>query len=143
MCRKIVENDDIAGLDRFVVECEVLAEGAVGVSAVTPDKYGGRVVADGCEQLARLGSLHREHRARVSFGELPAFDHREDIVGEFEEPQLATLVDEVPAGNSWIHEYKYDGYRLRVERAGDRVRLFTRYGSGAAALAEDAKLLLK
>jgi bifunctional non-homologous end joining protein LigD len=30
----------------------------------------------------------------------------------FEEPQLATLVDEVPAGNSWIHEYKYDGYRL-------------------------------
>src|SRR5437763_1579483 len=30
----------------------------------------------------------------------------------FEEPQLATLVDEVPPGDSWIHEYKYDGYRL-------------------------------
>src|SRR3954465_14933388 len=30
----------------------------------------------------------------------------------FAEPQLATLVDEVPSGNGWIHEYKYDGYRL-------------------------------
>src|SRR4051795_9057201 len=32
----------------------------------------------------------------------------------FEEPQLATLVDDVPPGNSWIHEYKYDGYRLLI-----------------------------
>ena len=30
----------------------------------------------------------------------------------FQEPQLATLVDEVPTGTGWIHEYKYDGYRL-------------------------------
>src|SRR5689334_6284348 len=30
----------------------------------------------------------------------------------FEEPQLATLVDEVPTGNSWLQEIKYDGYRL-------------------------------
>jgi bifunctional non-homologous end joining protein LigD len=30
----------------------------------------------------------------------------------FEEPQLATLVDDVPPGDGWIHEYKYDGYRL-------------------------------
>src|SRR4051794_38922982 len=38
----------------------------------------------------------------------------------FEPPQLATLVDEVPTGNSWIHEYKYDGYRLELA-AGDGV----------------------
>src|SRR6476620_11132897 len=30
----------------------------------------------------------------------------------FAEPQLATLVDEVPPGPGWAHEYKYDGYRL-------------------------------
>jgi len=30
----------------------------------------------------------------------------------FAEPQLATLVDEVPPGPGWLHEYKYDGYRL-------------------------------
>ena len=35
----------------------------------------------------------------------------------FEEPQLATLVDEVPTGNAWLHEYKYDGYRLLLASA--------------------------
>jgi bifunctional non-homologous end joining protein LigD len=28
----------------------------------------------------------------------------------------------------WLHEIKYDGYRLRVERDGDLVRLITRGG---------------
>ena len=34
----------------------------------------------------------------------------------------------VPAGAEWFHEIKFDGYRLRVERDGDRVRLITRGG---------------
>jgi ATP-dependent DNA ligase len=34
----------------------------------------------------------------------------------------------VPSGPDWLHEVKYDGYRLRVERDGDRVRLFSRNG---------------
>jgi bifunctional non-homologous end joining protein LigD len=34
----------------------------------------------------------------------------------------------VPAGPEWLHEIKMDGYRLRVERNGDRVRLITRGG---------------
>jgi hypothetical protein len=32
----------------------------------------------------------------------------------------------VPAGADWFHEIKYDGYRLRVERDGERVHLITR-----------------
>jgi ATP-dependent DNA ligase len=34
----------------------------------------------------------------------------------------------VPRSPDWLHEVKYDGYRLRVERDGDRVRLITRGG---------------
>jgi bifunctional non-homologous end joining protein LigD len=34
----------------------------------------------------------------------------------------------VPAGEHWIHEIKYDGFRLRLERAGNAVRLITRGG---------------
>ena len=34
----------------------------------------------------------------------------------------------VPATPAWLHEIKNDGYRLRVERTGDRVRLITRNG---------------
>jgi ATP-dependent DNA ligase len=44
---------------------------------------------------------------------------------EFCLPTKATLV---PSGPDWLHEVKYDGYRLRIERDGDRVRLFSRNG---------------
>lgn len=35
----------------------------------------------------------------------------------------------VPAGPNWIHEVKYDGYRMRVERNGKSVRLFSKGGT--------------
>jgi bifunctional non-homologous end joining protein LigD len=41
---------------------------------------------------------------------------------------LPTVAKTVPAGPEWLHEIKYDGFRLRVERNGDRVRLITRGG---------------
>jgi bifunctional non-homologous end joining protein LigD len=41
---------------------------------------------------------------------------------------IPTTGKAVPAGAEWFHEIKYDGYRLRVERNGDRVRLITRGG---------------
>src|ERR1700756_3898921 len=41
---------------------------------------------------------------------------------------LSTKSTSVPAGPDWLHEVKYDGYRLRLERDGDRVRLITRGG---------------
>ena len=41
---------------------------------------------------------------------------------------IPTKSIKVPAGPDWLHEIKYDGYRLRLERDGDRVRLITRGG---------------
>jgi ATP dependent DNA ligase domain len=41
---------------------------------------------------------------------------------------LPTGREVVPAGPDWIHEVKYDGYRLRVERNRDRVRLLSKNG---------------
>ncbi|HEU5481742.1 MAG TPA: DNA ligase D [Sphingomicrobium sp.] len=46
----------------------------------------------------------------------------------FQEPQLATLVDDVPAGGSWIHEYKYDGYRLLLAIGDGVATAWTRNG---------------
>jgi len=44
-------------------------------------------------------------------------------------PQLATLVDRMPAGEAeWIYEVKLDGYRLLARLDRGRVRLFTRNG---------------
>jgi bifunctional non-homologous end joining protein LigD len=42
---------------------------------------------------------------------------------------IPTVGKVVPAGADWFHEVKYDGYRLRIEREGDRVRLITRGGN--------------
>jgi ATP-dependent DNA ligase len=41
---------------------------------------------------------------------------------------VPTTATKVPASPDWLHEVKYDGYRLRLERDGDRVRLITRGG---------------
>jgi DNA ligase D-like protein (predicted ligase) len=43
-------------------------------------------------------------------------------------PQLASPADEVPQGDQWIHEVKYDGYRCQVLLEPDRVRVITRNG---------------
>ena len=43
-------------------------------------------------------------------------------------PQLATLVDAAPAGDDWLHEIKYDGYRLIAVLERGSVRLLTRNG---------------
>jgi ATP-dependent DNA ligase len=40
----------------------------------------------------------------------------------------------VPDGPDWLHEVKYDGYRLRLERDGERVRLITRGGHRARSV---------
>jgi bifunctional non-homologous end joining protein LigD len=33
-------------------------------------------------------------------------------------PQLTRLVDEAPNGEGWLHEIKYDGYRMHARIAG-------------------------
>jgi len=41
---------------------------------------------------------------------------------------IPTRGTKVPAGPDWLHEIKYNGYRVRLERDGNRVRLISRNG---------------
>ena len=43
-------------------------------------------------------------------------------------PQLTQLVDAAPVGDGWLHEIKYDGYRMMARLDHGDVRLLTRTG---------------
>ena len=44
------------------------------------------------------------------------------------EPQLAQLVKAPPEGPEWIHELKYDGYRIGCRIDGRAIALISRNG---------------
>ena len=46
----------------------------------------------------------------------------------FVEPQLATLVEAPPKGDDWLHEIKFDGYRVEVAIGAGGATLYTRTG---------------
>lgn len=43
-------------------------------------------------------------------------------------PQLTRLVAEAPVGEGWLHEIKYDGYRMHGRIDGGKAKLLTRTG---------------
>ena len=49
-------------------------------------------------------------------------------VPEWIKPQLTKLVDTPPDGPEWLHEIKFDGYRMHARLDRDAVRLLTRTG---------------
>jgi hypothetical protein len=44
-------------------------------------------------------------------------------------PALATSINKVPSGERWIHEIKFDGYRVQVHLKDAAVKVFTRRGN--------------
>ena len=60
-------------------------------------------------------------------------------------PQLATLASEPPSGDRWVHEIKYDGYRIGCLIDTNGVRLISRNGNDWTevfpSIAEAAKQL--
>lgn len=46
----------------------------------------------------------------------------------FVKPMLALLVDKPPQGKQWLHEVKWDGYRIQAHLEGRSIKLYTRAG---------------
>jgi bifunctional non-homologous end joining protein LigD len=59
---------------------------------------------------------------------VPSIVSSPQVIPALLEPQLCTLVEQPPSGADWLHEIKYDGWRLLARKQGDDVRLYTRGG---------------
>jgi bifunctional non-homologous end joining protein LigD len=81
---------------------------------------------------ASLGTPERAKSASTARATKPkaarASQREVDPLPHAQEPELATLVDTAPVGDSWIHELKFDGYRVIARVEGQAVTLLTRNG---------------
>jgi bifunctional non-homologous end joining protein LigD len=61
----------------------------------------------------------------------------------FIKPELATLVDDAPEGDDWIHEIKFDGYRMQCHVQNGRVTIYSRNGNDWTSKLSELKAALK
>jgi bifunctional non-homologous end joining protein LigD len=89
------------------------------------------------QELAALGELRADHagRAKVIAARGKTVPDpgrvrgaRKGILPAFLEPSLPQQTDKAPSGPKWVHEIKYDGYRMQARIDGTEVRLLTRQG---------------
>jgi bifunctional non-homologous end joining protein LigD len=97
-----------------------IAEGALkkGKSKSTAKTSRRRGEAAMARILRRTASAMNAAKAARPRSALPAFV----------EPCLATLVDKAPDSDNWIHEIKFDGYRVQARLERGKVKLLTRRG---------------
>ncbi|MBV9826191.1 MAG: DNA ligase D [Alphaproteobacteria bacterium] len=129
----IKERDDVAvpGSDTALVDdnpLSVASGRSMEVIAKNKDRVWdsgkGEVPADppAAKSASKSAGKHQSSKTAV---QRPA-GARKRVMPETVEPQLATLAEKAPDGAEWLHEIKYDGYRIlaRIERG--EVRLLTR-----------------
>ncbi|MBJ6727422.1 DNA ligase D [Geomesophilobacter sediminis] len=103
--------------DEFAATEDALAQETSVVS--------GRTLEEIAADRDRLWSSERGEEKPEGFGH-PLGESFPDYIA----PQAATLVDRVPEGGEWLHEIKYDGFRMvcRIDKQGRGIRFFTRKG---------------
>ena len=75
----------------------------------------------------------------------PAKTKKIEKMPRFIEPELCRLVEQPPSGSDWVHEVKFDGYRLQMRVEDGKAKLLTRKGldwtARFAAIAKAARRL--
>ena len=100
-------------------------EGIARASGKSWSKTGARSKST-AEALDAVKALKKkEHAASARHVKLPHVG-KGDVPAGFVTPQLATLVSAPPRGEGWVHEIKFDGYRLLTVMADRHADLFTR-----------------
>jgi len=77
--------------------------------------------------LEQIGQDHHPSSVDVDPKAMP-HAKRKKLPKSFQ-PQLAIPADDTPSGDQWLHEIKFDGYRILARVEDDVVRLITRRGN--------------
>ncbi len=128
---------------RAVVEASKAARPAAAKKAVKPatakkaasatrsktaTAEGAKPAATAPASKSKRPSRGAAKKASVAASDLPAGAVKAALPDTLA-PELATLVADVPAGDDWAYEIKFDGYRVLARIEGGEVRLLTRNGN--------------
>ena len=112
----IKEKDDVASTSRNILRLDRSAKTGRTLHQIASGAAAGKPAA--AKASARQPSARQPSARTQKQAALPAF----------RPVQLATLSSTAPTSDAWLHEVKYDGYRILIARGGDKVRLYTRNG---------------
>ncbi|HEY8555230.1 MAG TPA: non-homologous end-joining DNA ligase [Burkholderiales bacterium] len=87
-----------------------------------------RASAVGYRRLERIRRPRAHYALGVGIDVKAVPNARRAELPERVAPQLATRVEQAPRGDGWLHEIKFDGYRVIARIDGNDVRLFSRNG---------------
>ena len=129
LLRKIADEHAQTG-DLLVERCLTSVLTGRSMAEIAADTEGSFALAgkQGKAFAAQMDQAAQHNAVRAKPAKKPATHKAAGKLPAFRPPQLATLVDAVPAGNGWMHEIKFDGYRALVAAAGDKVAVYTRNG---------------
>jgi bifunctional non-homologous end joining protein LigD len=107
----------------------------IGDREITDEEATSHISGRTNEELATTGEIRKDHAARFrvararkaslpNIGELSGA--RPGRLPAFLEPSLAASCAKPPSGPKWIHEIKYDGYRMQARIDGRTICLLTR-----------------
>ncbi len=124
LLRKVADGHEVTG-DKLVEEGLTSVLTGRTMAEIEADKAGTQSLAGEkgkafTETMAKAAK-HTETKAKTP-------QRRAAKPPKFRKVQLATLVDDVPTGNQWMHEIKFDGYRALVAVSGENVTIYTRSG---------------
>jgi bifunctional non-homologous end joining protein LigD len=79
-------------------------------------------------RAAAINLMRRSERLTPAEGSPVVGSPRHTALPAFVAPSLATLSDKAPDSEGWVHEIKFDGYRIQARLDHGKVKLLTRKG---------------
>jgi bifunctional non-homologous end joining protein LigD len=106
-----------------------------GAAEITDEETTSALSGRTSEELAAEGTLRADHQARAKVTRVPRIilpdiakvaGAKKGMLPTFLAPSFAAECERPPSGPNWVHEIKYDGYRIQARIDASKIQLLTR-----------------